>query len=820
MYRCFLILSLLLIISTEVRAYMTDEQIIEYVIEATQQGKSQQQIGKELVSRGVSMQQLQRLKRMYENNSTEGIEKRKPSTGKLRNNIASQSVSTRMLSVGETSLSSRKKTSIGINSNDAIRDVDSISDNRDKRRNNTTIYGHDLFRNSNLTFEPNINSATPEDYRLGPGDEVVINIWGNNEDIIRDYISPEGVIIVENIGPVYLSGMTVKEANRHLKNVFAQKYSDISDEQSEISLTLGNLRTIQVDVMGEVEAPGTYRLSPFSTLFNALYNAGGPSEAGTLRRIEIYRSGRKISEADIYEYLFNGKISSDIKLQEGDVILVKPYEKLVTIESGVKRPMKYEIKNGESVADVISYAGGFSGDAFSDRITVIRNTGNGKTIVTVESKDFSQTELNDGDVIEVGESLDRYRNSVEIKGAVFRPGLYAINNEINTISQLLDKAEGLTEDAFLSRVQLFRLAPDRTQTVESIDLAGILSGRKPDVNLRTNDILVIPSVLDIIPQGSLEIYGAVQSPGRFPYAKGMTVADLIIQAGGLQEGASDAKIDISRRIIDADAKDVTSRIANNFTISLKNGILDTDEGNFVLQPNDIVDVRFSPSFVEQQRVLIEGEVPFSGYYTLGNRTERLSNLVERAGGISEYAYLKGAYLKRRYTEDEKIVKEETMRIAANGENQDTLSSSMLLVADYYPVGINLEKALEKPGGPDDLVLQDGDQLFIPELVNTVKITGDVLYPNSVIYKPGKKVGFYVDQAGGYGNHADKKGVYVVYMNGQVAKGRSAKVEPGCQIIIPTKEKKDTTGNLQRWLAIGSSAAALGTMAASIVNLIK
>lgn len=799
-------------------ANMTDTQVLEYITLGVQQGKTQQQIGKELVVRGVTTAQLQRVKKLYESTSA-------PSSATGTKN---QSSARRQLSV--EGMQDKKIHNPRDPSDD---DPDDINDgrvyrneygdsilliNQGNERDLTPVYGRDIFSNRKLTFEPNINSATPENYRLGPGDEVVINIWGNNEANIRDYISPEGTIIVSNIGPVYLNGMTVKEANSHLKNVFAQKYADIADEGSDISLVLGDLRTIQVDIMGEVTAPGTYRLSPFSTLFHALYNAGGTTPTGTLRGIEVYRNGKRVASADIYDYLFKGKTSADIKLQEGDVILVAPYDRLVTLETGVKRPMTYELKKGETIKDALDYAGGFSSDAYGERVNIIRTTPDGLTVLTVDEKSFGSTPLIDGDILEIGNNINRFDNRIEIQGAVFRPGVYALNGQVNTVKELIAKADGLTEDAYLGRAQLFRLADDLSQTVEAIDLAAIMSGRASDIALMPNDVLVVSSVLDIMPKGDFMITGAVSSPGRYSFVEGTTVEDLILRAGGLTEGASEAKVDISRRITDKEATGIQSRIAETYEITLNDGLAAGDGNGFKLMPNDIVDVRFSPSFVTQRRVTISGEVVFPGEYTLSDRTERLSDLVKKAGGLSKFAYVKGASIVRKAQEDNNTVLEESERLLQNGIISDTISTQTIIKSDYH-IGINLEAALANPGGFDDLVLQEGDRLSIPELVNTVLIDGAVVYPNAVSYSPDKKLSYYISQAGGYAEDARKQ-PYVIYMNGMVSKGKGSTIEPGCRIVVPFKKQKDNSNELQKWLAVGSSAASLGTMAASIVNLIK
>lgn len=779
-------------------ADMSDNEVLSYIKQASGAGKSQQQIEKELAVRGVSTAQLQRVKDLYE--------KRTDTSAHHNNATSAPSVSNDDLETGVEFF--------------VDDDGEGVMERVTPDYDNDPVYGRGLFRGRRPVFQPNTNIATPEDYRLGPGDEVVINIWGDNEATIRDYITPEGNIMISNIGPVSLSGMTIKEANNYLKNVFARKYSGIEAEESDIALTLGNMRTIQVDIMGEVRTPGTYRLSPFSTLFHALYNAGGTNSAGSLRDISIYRNGKKIASADVYEYLLNGKSSGDIRLQEGDVIIIPTYSKIVNFENGVKRPMSYELKSDETLEDAIRYAGGLNGKVYNDMLNILRTTGEGLTVLTIEADQYQGTPLFDGDIIEFGSRINRFDNRIEISGSVFRPGVYELSENTNTIKKLVDKASGLTEDAFTGRVLIYRESDDLSQIIESVDLNGIMNGSSPDFALQPNDLIVIPSILDIMPKGDLIINGAVSQPGSYPYAAGITVEDLILRAGGLKEGASDVKVDISRRIIDSGSISVGSQIAETYTVTLKDGLGVEGDKGFILQPNDIVDVRFSPSFMTQRRVYIRGEVTFPGSYTLNNREERISALVKQAGGLTAYAYSNGASLRRQFTEEEIRVREEARRFARANADEEMVVENQIFNVNYYTVGIDLEAALVNPGGTADLVLQPGDELFIPELMNTVKIAGAVLFPNSVTYTPGKKLGYYINQAGGYNNDAQKKSTFVVYMNGQVAKGKGAKIEPGCQIVVPEKEKKDNSLNIQKWLSIGTSAASLATMAASIVNLIK
>ena len=836
-------IALALLIGAGAVAYakMTDQQVISYVRTASAQGKSQQQIGKELFSRGVTQEQLDRVKKTIEQQGPDAGAK--PAAKPLKDNDSETSRVATGSVRGDDS-----PTNKGLNNDAAalkaradregfyVRDangtlqfvpgiesttpVDTVTYNRLLSIEPIAqVFGQDIFTGRNLTFEPNVNMATPEDYRLGPGDEVVIHIWGNNESTIRETISPEGNIIVSQVGPMYLSGLTVKEANQRAKSALAPIFSDIENEATDISLTLGQLRSIQVNVMGEVVTPGTYRMSPFSTLFSAVYNAGGVAPSGSLRSIEVMRNGRRIATADLYEFLFNGKSDGDVRLQENDVIIVTPYDRIVTIDGSVKRPMSYEMKKGETLADLLEYAGGLTGSAYGDRLTLERTTGKGKSVVTVEAADFETTRLDDGDLIVVQDGITRYDNRVDVTGAVFRPGKYSIGTDVVTIKDLITKADGLREDAFTDRVQLFRENEDRTVAIESFDLGGILEGTKEDIVLRPNDVLVISSVRDIEPKGAFTITGEVSKPGRYAYADGTTVEDLILLAGGLLEGASDAKIDISRRVVDPSATDIDGKIAKNFTIAVSKGLVVDGGDKFVLEPNDVIDVRHSPAYVPQRRVTVSGEVPFEGQYTLGTRSERLSDLVKRAGGVSEYAYLRGAHLTRRLSAEEKIARDESLRLALASSGADSISMANLLTSDTYPIGIDLEKAITNPGSADDLVLQEGDQLIIPEMINTVKISGEVLYPNSVVYVPKKRLKYYIGQAGGYSDEANKSKAFVIYMNGHVERGRNAVIEPGCQIIVPTKPRRDDANNIQKWLSIATSAGSLGTMAASIINLI-
>lgn len=807
-----LILSLALLTSTIYSsAGMTDRQVVEYIKTASAQGKSQQTIGRELLARGVTEDQLRRIQ-SSQGKPSEKNEKQDINVERSKGDVKSAAING---TVGESTQYSTSDFEEIV-----IEEQRMSTDELDVRGSNVrNIFGHNIFRNRNLTFEPNENLATPDDYKLGPGDEVVINVWGNNEDRIRQTISPEGRIFVTQIGPIYLNGLTIEQANELIRDLFASKYADVADEGSDISLTLGNLRTIQVDIMGEVTTPGTYRISPFSTLFHALYNAGGTTSSGSLRSIEVMRNGRKIASSDIYDYLFNGKRSNDIRLQEGDVIIVPTYDRLVEVIGEVKRPSTYELKKGETLSDLIKYSGGMKATAFTNRASVDRVINGEKTFAIIESKDFESTRLDDGDIVNIGKAIDIYDNRVEIGGAVFRPGYYAIDSEVKTIKDLVKIADGLKEDAFLNRAQLFRETDDKNTKIIPVNLEKILNGSIPDIKLQKNDVLVIASKNDMEPKGDILIMGEIKLPGKYSYAQNLTLEDLIVQAGGLSEGASYAIVDISRRINNPNATKIGNRISNNYKLTIKDGLIIDGKPGFILEPNDIIDIRRSPGYVPQRRVAIIGEVPFEGGYSLATRNERISDLVKRAGGVSEYAYIRGASLSRKMSDEEKAARDEVLRLARSTSGNDSISIQKVLTSDRYSVGIELDKALANPGGPDDLVLKDGDALVVPEMVNTVKISGDVLYPNTVIFTPGKKYKYYVEQAGGFGNQANKGRAFVVYMNGRVARGKNAVIEPGCHIIVPSKQKGKGL-SVAEWLAIGTSAASLGTMGATISNLIK
>lgn len=816
MRRLITLFFLIFVLSGVVMAQqMSDDQVIQYVKEANKSGKSQKQITTELLRRGVTKEQVSRIQQKYSESNT---------VSNKSNEMPSQLRQRTLVDDGGGQRRTTDYSEVGMLDETVGGRVDNRADNTATTDNASQIFGHDVFTNRNLTFEPSINLATPVDYRLGPGDEVIIDVWGASENTIRQSISPEGTIQVSGLGPVQLSGMTVKDANAYLQREFSKIYSGISGSEptSQIKLTLGDIRTIQINIMGEVAVPGTYTLSSFSSVFHALYRAGGVNKIGSLRSIKVVRNGKTIADLDVYDYLMKGKMKDDIRLQEGDVIIVNPYESLVRIAGKVKRPMFYEMKPTETVATILNYAGGFTGDAYKKAVRIIRKSGREHQVYNVDEMDYSVFRLDDGDSISVDAVLKRFENRVEIRGAVYRSGLYELSGTVNTVKQLIKKAEGLRGDAFLNRALLDRENEDLSHEVIAVDLGGLLKGTVADIPLQKNDILYIPSIHDLKEEETISIHGEVASPGTFLFSKNMTIEDLLVQSGGLLEAAATTKVDITRRIKDPKSTSFSSVLGKTYSFDFKDGLVVGGEGDFHLEPFDEVYVRKSPAYRKQQNVVVAGEVLFGGNYALVKKNERLSDLISKAGGITPDAYVKGARLIRKMTEEEQRRQADAVRMARMGEGKDSISVEKLNISDTYTVGINLEKAISNPGSDFDLVLREGDVLFIPEYINTVKISGAVMYPNTVLYKRGESLRYYINQAGGYGNLAKKKKAYVVYMNGTVSrlKSRDKKaIEPGCEIIVPSKEEKKRMSTAEI-LGMGSTTASIAAMIATMVNLFK
>ena len=853
---------------------MSDAEVLEYLKQGSQQGKDQQQMAVELARRGVTQEQARRVKEMYQkqmgtsgngtSTSNQSRMRQKPveqvspyyKNGYYRNsngrdqemNKAMQEEYERKNKMrygnGNNSANGKYNKQYNrqfynnmqpadmynnpyagqYNANTEEAKVVSILTDSLGYENDMPVYdpedevfGRNIFNTQSLTFEPNVNLATPANYQLGPGDEVIIDIWGASQNTIREEISPDGTINIQDLGIVNLNGMTITEASDFLKRELSKIYSD---SQNSIQVTLGNARSISINVMGEVLVPGTYQLSSFSTVFHALYSAGGVSEIGSLRNIQVVRNGENIATVDIYDFIMRGQIQDDIRLQEGDVVIVPPYEALVKITGKVKRPMRYEMKKDETVNTLLKYAGYFAADGYKGSLSIVRQAGREYSICTVDEKDYSVFKIKDGDVVTATAMLDRFTNKLEIKGAVYRPGMYELSGSLNTVKQLVEKADGLLGDAFTNRAVLYRQRENLTSEVLSVDIKGILDGTTPDIPLRKNDVLYIPSIHDLQDMGSVKIWGEVAKVGEYPYADNMTLEDLIITAGGLKESASLVRVDVARRIKDSKSTTPQATIGQNFSFGVKDGFIIEGEPGFVLQPYDQVYVRRSPGYQEQQNVEIKGEILFGGEYALTTKSERISELVKKAGGVTQFAYVKGAKLMRKANEEEMKHMEDIVKMMRKELGDTAMDSLGIEVDSTFTVGINLEEALLNPGGNADIVLRKGDVITVPEYTNTVKINGAVMMPNTVSFKKGNSVKDYISQAGGYSQNAKKTKKFIIYMNGQVAEVRGTgkrQIEPGCEIIVPTKKKKNTAGSILGYI---SSFSSIAVTMATIANLIK
>lgn len=825
---------------------MSDDQVVRYVMEQQEKGKDQQYIVSQLLQKGVTVDQLRRIRKKYEAEQNQpgaldltGTTQAKSGTSRLRTN-KEKTRDERQKQNGYMIRSQREikdgedKTLRSQQLNEEIwfMDIDSLIYYRNYfKEDDRQVFGRNIFNNEMLTFEPSMNIPTPANYRLGAGDAVIIDVWGASQTTFEGTVSPDGTVTIEGVGPLTLAGMTVKEANDYVKKQLGRFYSN-----SNITLTVGETRSIQVQVMGEVMVPGTYTLSALSSAFNALYAAGGISEIGTLRDIKVFRQGRVVSTIDVYDYILNGNTKGDIRLADNDVIVVGPYECLVNIRGKVKRPMFYEMKEDESVSRILDYAGGFAGDAYTDNVRLIRKSGREYSVYTVGEFEMNGFLLKDGDSLYVDSIIPRFSNMAEIRGAVFHPGQYQMDGSIKTVRQLIKAADGLREDAFLKRAVMHRQKEDLTMEALSVDVEGIMDGTVADIPLRKNDILFIPSSLDMKGERTLTIDGEVNFPGVYQYADNTTIEDLVLQAGGLTEAASMAKVDVFRRIKNPDAVTDDEKLSETYSFSLRDGLVMGDGQDFHLQPYDEVFVRKSPAYSEQRNVKISGAVNFSGNYAMDNKDYRLSDLVKAAGGLSSLAYAKGARLQRTLTEEEKKQRESALKASQiqiyeeslrsektfDMARADSIMNLKLDLGDTYPVAINLEKAMQNPGSLDDVRLREGDELVVPQFSNTVKISGEVMYPISINYEKGKSLSYYIKRAGGYADRAHKSRVYTIYMNGsveQLGRRSSRSIQPGCEIVVPTKPQRNKM-TPQEMMTIGTSTASIATMIATLVNILK
>ncbi len=789
---------------------MTDEQVKTYIQRELKAGTARSRIVTSLMQKGVKVEQIRRVRDNYaQERLGQQMSGSSKDIGRMRANtsVDEDQQETSVAQRGSGGEVYQDAVTEYNNAETAVQMESGINEAKDKR-----VFGHDIFNNRLLSFEPNMNIATPHDYVLGPGDNLIIDIYGASQKSLSLMVSPEGTITVPGYGPIQLSGLTVSAAQGRLRQTLGARYSS-----SELRLTLGQTRTIQVNVMGEVQTPGTYHLSAFSSVFHALYKAGGIRDLGTLRNIRVIRGGKVVTTVDVYDYILNGRLTGNILLKEDDVIQVQPYENLVGISGNVKRPMFYELKKNETLSTLISFAGGFTSDAYKKSIRVVRQAGELYSVHNVSEFDQATFKMADGDAVTVDGMLNRFENMVEIKGAVFRPGQYRIGQQVTTVRTLIEQAEGLTEDAFTARAVLHRLKADRTLQVIPVDVAGIMAGTQPDIPLNNEDVLFIPTQTDLLQRRTLTISGEVMNPGEYQFAENTTLEDLIMQAGGLTDAASVAKVDVSRRIVDPKATEAGSELAKTFSFSLKDGFVIDGTQGFLLEPYDIVQVRRSPGYHTPRTVYVEGEVTFEGSFTLEKKNQRLSDLVNLAGGVTKDAYVEGARLERQINDLERARREMAYFSAFQSRSgKDSVSLQKMDESDVYMVGIHLDEALKHPGSDADIVLREGDRLVIPEYVSTVKISGDVMYPNTVSFEEGKDYKWYVRQAGGFGQSAKKKKSYVVYPNGTMAQvGHGAKITPGCEIIVPSKRRREPISAAQ-WISMGTGIASIGTMVATLI----
>ena len=820
MKKILLSLALLLSMATPSLAQgMSDSQVQSYIQREMKTGASQSQIAMRLMQRGVTAQQLQRVRKQM--TETAGMTGSGASGSGMGENDAvsrlREANGAQRVNAQGAPLVTTQVTPSGSGNTEGLaesRPQVYIPDTVDNKINGKHVFGRDIFNKKNLSFEPAMNVSTPQSYVVGPGDKVNLDIYGGSQKSQQLEVSPDGVIVVEGYGPIHIGGMSVAQANTKLREELGQRY-----KSSTIRMTVGQTRTVQVNVMGEVAAPGSYPLSAFATVFNAIYMAGGVNGVGTLRNIKVFRGGRLLTTVDVYDYILNGKLAGNVHLQDNDVIIVGPYECIVDIQGFVKRPMAYEMKPNETIATLLKYAGGFANRSYKNAVRVHRTAGDRYSAYQVKEFDFSQFRLADGDSVIIDSIQGRYENTVEIQGAVFHPGMYDLGAN-PSVRSVIENAGGLTEDAFKTRAVLHRMKEDRTRRIVSIDLDGIMAGTAADVTLENEDVLYIPFRREAMAQRTLTIFGEVQFPGTYEYADDMTIEDFILQAGGPTDAASTARVDVSRRIVDPSATTTDKTIAQTFSFSLQNGYVVDGKRDFTLQPYDEVFVRKSPGYQPQRNISVVGEVLFEGVYSLPTKNMRLSDAIKAAGGFTDEAYVRGARVERVLNPDELFRVEQLIRMARMQTGQGLDTTQVTRMDSIYYVGINLDKAMENPGSDYDIVLREGDRLVVPEYNGTVKINGNVMYPNTVAYSPGKPYKWYVNQAGGFGMRAKKSRTYILYQNGTVTKAKgNSKIEPGCEIIVPAKTRT-TQETIAQIGSLSTTMATVVTLLVSVMNLVK
>ena len=765
---------------------LTDEQIQAYWQKAKAQGYTMEQLKAIAASRGISPSQIAELERRLNEmgDSTKSLE------GKQIDSLRE---------IDETP-------KLGFTGNEIKEGV-----------TKDPLFGYDFFNNQNISFTPNMNLATPTNYELGPGDEISINLWGAAETNYSVEVDREGAIRISNIGLIYVSGLTMEEASAKIKNKLKRIYSGINASDSSpykvfLNISLVNVRTVQVNIIGEVKVPGTYSLSALSTVLNALYASGGPTKQGTFREIKLVRNGEEITFFDVYDYLINGSQIGNKTLRDQDVIIVAPYISRVGISGSVKRPGKYEMKAGETLNDLLSFSGGFTSNAYKERVVLERIEGDRKVVKEILVDNEKETPLQDGDSLAVKSVIDKFENKISIEGAVYRPGRYEFTPGI-TVKDLISKAAGVNDQAFLQRGLLFSTNDGVIETATPFSVSEVLSG-KTEIQLQPDDRVEIFNKYNLSESYTLTIDGAVNNPKTIPYVQNMTVEDLVLVGGGFTDAANVSKIDIYRRVDD----DNYETLSKNFKVSANGQLTLEDGSNFVLQPNDRVSVRYLRGFSEQIKVVVSGEANYPGSYTIENKNEKISDLLNRAGGVTEYAFVKGATLVRKNP----FYKEETLKETFEGlaEKEEVTGSEddTLKNRRDFRVGINLQDIIDDEDSKHNLVLKTGDQLIIPSTKQTVKVEGEVLVPSLVRYEKGMTLKDYISKSGGFSTDAKKGKTYVVYANGDIASTKHflffrsyPKLEPGAAILVPAKPENRNKLTTQEVIGISTGLTTLGLL---------
>lgn len=769
---------------------LSDNEIAEFWEKTQNSGLTLSQLEKEAKNRNVPADEIIKLKERINNLQTNTLNKSKT-----------------------TKTGERKSTS-------------KTNVNEQLGKEESKIFGAELFNNKNLTFEPNMKMATPQNYQIGPDDELIIDIYGYSEETMNLNVSPDGNIRIPLAGIVQVSGLTIEQAKVKIIRALSQIYERINTGETKVNITLGNIRSIKVLIVGEVNLPGTYTLPSLATVFNALYASGGPNKNGSMRNIKVIRNNKVIVTLDIYDFMLKAEAKGNIRLQDQDIIKINPYENKISIKGEVKREGYFEVQKNETLNDVINFAGGFTNDAFKERIKVIRNTSKQKSVADIQQELFGMFNPKSGDEFLVDKLLNRFENRVIINGAVFRPGTYALESGLSVL-KLINKAEGLKEDAFTTRAIIYRLKEDNSLTMLSINLIDAKEGKVPDILLQREDIIQIASKLDLKEGYNVTINGQVINPGSFSYAQNMKIEDLIIAAGGFKEAASYSRVEVSRRKFDIDKTKANTEIAIVKQFDLDKDLKDNASLKFELEPFDIVNVFTQPGYEPQKNVSIEGEVVYPGKYTLEKNNEHISDLLKRSGGLTASGSIEGIVLLRQKNKNvvENIIKANKLR-ALQKQSKDTADVNEQILnsenEDYDIVGIDVKKILKKPGSNADLFLREGDIIRVPYEKQTVLVSGEVLYPVKVNINNASGLKGFVTNAGGFSSKALRRKSYVVYANGTVKATNNflvfnlyPKIKPGCEIIIPKKDIKRGTSMAE----ITAITTSLSTLVFLIVTTI-